>query len=100
MYTSVLLLLFASGITMHGAEALQELNLLPPIVEHVYDASAVLPEDGPLGSVLHVFIGYHDAPSLLILLVQAAYLVIFGVYIIRVYRPVAAPRPPTATSHA
>ena len=96
MYTSVLLLLFASGITMHGVQALQELNLLPPIVEHVYDVSAVLPEDGPFGSVLHVFIGYHDAPSLLILLVQAAYLVIFGVYIMRVYRPAATPQTSTA----
>jgi len=93
LYTSVLLLLFASGITMHGAQALQELGVLPPIIEHVYDVSAVLPEDGALGSVLHVFIGYHDAPSLLILLIQVAYLVVFGVYIRRVYRP-----SPTATS--
>jgi len=87
LYTSVLLLLFASGITMHGTQALQELGILPPIIEHVYDVSAVLPEGGPLGSVLHVFIGFHDAPSLLILLVQVAYLAIFGFYIIRMYRP-------------
>lgn len=94
-YTSVLLLLFASGITMHGAQALQELGVLPPIIEHVYDVSAVLPEDGPLGSVLHVFIGYHDAPSLLILLVQIGYLIVFGAYIRRVYKPV-----PTQTQAA
>jgi len=87
LYTSVLLLLFASGITMHGTQALEELGVLPPIVEHVYNVSAVLPEDSALGSVLHVFIGYHDAPSLLILLVQIAYLAIFGVYIRHVYRP-------------
>ena len=86
LYTSVLLLLFASGITMHGTQALQELGLLPPVVEHVYDVSAVLPEDSVLGSVLHVFIGYHDSPSLLILLVQIAYLAVFGAYVRRVYR--------------
>lgn len=91
LYTSVLLLLFASGVTMHGVQALQELGVAPPIVEHVYDVSAVLPEDSALGSILHVFVGYHDAPSLLILLVQAAYLVIFGFYILRVYRPVVTP---------
>jgi len=92
MYTSILLLLFASGITMHGAEALQELGYLPPIVEPVYNLSAVLPEESSvLGSILHVFIGYHDSPSLLILLVQAAYLVIFGLYIRKVYRPTTAP---------
>jgi len=90
LYTSVLLLLFASGITMHGAQALQELGVLPPIIEHVYDVSAVVPEDGALGSVLHVFVGYHDAPSLLILLVQIMYLIIFGAYIRRVYRPAPA----------
>jgi len=97
LYTSVLLLLFASGITMHGAEALQELGVLPPIIEHVYDVSAVLPEDSVVGSVLHVFIGYHDAPSLLILLVQIAYLVVFGAYVRRVYKPEVAS---VETSHA
>lgn len=97
LYTSMLLLLFASGIAMHGTQALQELGVLPPIIEHVYDVTTVLPEDSLLGSVLHVFIGYHDAPSLLILLVQAAYLVVFGAYIRRVYRP---PVTSTATSHA
>jgi len=87
LYTSVLLLLFASGITMHGTQALQELGVLPPIIEHVYNVSSVLPEDSALGSILHVFIGYHDAPSLLILLVQFTYLIVFGVYIKRVYKP-------------
>ena len=85
LYTSVLLVLFASGITMHGTQALQELGVLPPIVEHVYDTSAALPEDGALGSILQVFIGYHDAPSLLILFVQITYIVVFGIYIRRVY---------------
>jgi len=93
LYTSVLLLLFASGITMHGAQALQELGVLPPIIERVYDVSVALPENGAFGSVLHVFVCYHDAPSLLILLVQITYLVIFGAYIRRVYRPT-----PTATA--
>jgi len=87
LYTSGLLLLFASGITMHGTQALQELGVLPPVIKHVYDVSAVLPEDSLLGSVLHVFIGYHEAPSLLILLVQITYLVVFGAYIRRIYRP-------------
>jgi len=87
LYTSVLLLLFASGVTMHGTQALQELGVLPPIIEHVYDVSAVLSEESLVGSVLHVFIGYHDAPSLLVLLVQIAYLILFGTYVRRVYRP-------------
>jgi len=101
LYTSVLLLLFASGITMHGALALQELGVLPPIIEHVYNVSAVLPEDSALGSVLHVFVGYHDAPSLLILLVQVAYLAVFGVYIRRVYSPKSTSiQTHVATSHA
>jgi len=86
LYTSILLILFASGITMHGAKALQELGVLPSIVERVYDLSSILPEDGPLGSVLHVFFGYHDAPSLLLLLVQFGYLAIFGSYVREVNR--------------
>ena len=91
LYTSVLLLLFASGITMHGTKVLQELGVLPPIIEHLYDMSSMLPEDGLLGSILHVFIGYHDMPSLLMLLVQITYLVVFGAYIRRVYKPAVRP---------
>jgi len=86
MYTSVLLLLFASGITMHGAMAFQELGVLPPIIEHVYNSGGILPEEGVLGSVLHVFTGYHESPSLLILLIQMIYLAIFGTYIWMIYR--------------
>jgi high-affinity iron transporter len=93
MYTSILLILFASGITMHGAKALQELGVLPSIVERVYDLSSILPEDGPLGSVLHVFFGYHDAPSLLLLLVQFGYLAIFGSYVREVYRKTRIKQP-------
>jgi len=92
MYTSVLLLLFASGITMHGTMALQELGVLPPIVEHLYDSSAILPEDSALGSILHVFTGYHDSPSLVVLLAQIIYLAIFGAYIRVIYKA-----PKTAT---
>jgi len=100
IYTSVLLLLFASGITMHGTQALQELGVLPPIINHVYDVSAALPEDSLLGSVLHVFSGYYEAPSLLVLLVQITYLVAFGAYIRRVYRPaVRSMQNSTAISH-
>jgi len=91
IYTSALLLIFASGITMHGTMALQELGVLQPIIEHVYDASAVLPEDSVLGSVLHVFTGYHESPSLLVLLVQIAYLAIFGTYVRIVYKTRKAP---------
>jgi len=91
MYTSVLLLIFASGITMHGTMALQELGILPPIIEHVYDVGAVLPEDSVFGSVLHVFTGYHESPSLLILIAQIAYLAVFGTYIRRVYKTPKAP---------
>jgi len=43
--------------------------------------------------VLHVFIGYHDAPSLLLLLVQFSYLVIFSVYVYKVYKPATAVSP-------
>jgi len=100
LYTSILLLLFASGIAMHGTQALQELGVAPPIIEHVYDVSAVLPESSVLGSVLHVFIGYHDSPSLLILLVQISYLAVFGAYIRRVYKPRAvSAQTSTATPH-
>jgi len=85
MYTSVLLILLASGIVMHGAESLQELGILSPLMKHVYDLSAVLPEGGAVGSLIHILTGYHDSPSLMMLMVQLGYLAVFGVYTWRVY---------------
>ncbi|MGQ9515147.1 MAG: FTR1 family iron permease [Thermoproteota archaeon] len=88
LYTSSFLLLFASGILMHGIQELQELGTLPPIIERVYDTSAILPEESVLGSLLYVFVGYQEAPSLLAIFLQFVYLIIFGTYLYKVYKSV------------
>lgn len=75
VYTSVLLMAFCSGILKVGVEDLVQLGLAPSLLDRVYDASAILPEQGIVGGLLYVFVGYTDSPPLTPLLVQLIYLV-------------------------
>jgi high-affinity iron transporter len=74
MYTSILLLVFSSGILKIGVQNMTDLGVFPPLVDHIYDASDFLSEESVAGSLLYVFVGYTDGSALLPLLVQIAYL--------------------------
>ena len=63
--TSVLLLLFASGLFAHGIHELQEAGWLPVFVEHLWDLKPVLDDGSLAGSLLRTLVGYNDNPSLL-----------------------------------
>ncbi len=71
--TSVLLILFAAGLVAHGIHELQEANLVPTIIEHVWDLNPpvnpdgshpLLHENGYVGSILTSLFGYNGNPSL------------------------------------
>ncbi|MBI5166613.1 MAG: FTR1 family protein [candidate division NC10 bacterium] len=76
--TGLLLIFIAAGLVAHIAMALQEMGLLPAVVEHVWDTSHVLTDESLVGRILHAFIGYHSRPSLLQAIGYLGYLVIFG----------------------
>ncbi len=76
--TSILLLLFAAGLLAHGTHEFHEAAVIPPIIEHVWDTNSVLHEASPLGSLLKAVFGYNGNPSLVEVLVYAAYLVLVG----------------------
>ncbi len=63
--TSALLLIFAAGLFAHGIHEYQEAGLLPVIIEHVWDTSAILSQSSTLGELLSAIVGYTAAPSLL-----------------------------------
>lgn len=76
--TGILLLLVAAGLVASGVHELQEAHLLPVLVEQVWDTSAILSEQGVVGSFLKALFGYNADPSFLEVVVYFAYLVIVG----------------------
>ena len=83
--SSFFLILFAAGLVSHGIHEFEEANILPPIVEHVWDLNPDAPlsgqgiypifhEDGSIGSIAKGLFGYNGSPSLLEVLSYLFYL--------------------------
>lgn len=99
-YTSVILIVFAAGLTAYGVHELNEAGIIPPIIEHVYDINPavnpdgsypLLHEKGVVGSILKSLIGYNGNPSLTEVIAYAAYWLVVGSYVLRIYRPKPTP---------
>ncbi len=58
-----LLMLLAAGMASQAANNLVLVDILPPLIDTLWDSSGILSEDSFLGSVLHVMVGYSDRPS-------------------------------------
>jgi len=63
-FTSIILLFFAAGLVGHAVHELNELNWIPPIVEHVYNLNSIVPETSTVGEFLKALFGYNGNPSL------------------------------------
>ncbi len=73
--TGILLVFFAAGLLAHGVHEFNEVGWIPPIIEHVWDASPILSEESAAGETLKALFGYNANPSLTEVL---AYLGYFG----------------------
>ena len=71
--TGALLLLVAAGLLASGVNKLIALDYLSPIVPQVWNTSWLVRDGSPVGAVLGALIGYRSRPSLLEVLVFAAY---------------------------
>jgi len=58
-----LLMLLAAGMASQAAENLVAIEVLPPLVDPLWDTSSWLPQSGVVGSLLHVLAGYNDHPT-------------------------------------
>jgi len=83
--TSILLILFAAGLVAHGIHELQEANVIPTAIEHLWDINPpvnpdgsypILHERGYVGSILRGLFGYNGNPSLIEVLSWFVYLAI------------------------
>ena len=81
--TSVLLILFAAGLTAYGVHELQEAGIVPVFVEHVWDTNPIVDEGATVGVFLKALFGYNGNPSLLEVVAYMSYLVVVGVASLR-----------------
>lgn len=72
--TSIVLIVFAAGLLAHGIHEFEEAALIPPVIEHVWNTGAVLPDSSGLGRFLTAIVGYSSDPSLVEALAYFAYL--------------------------
>ena len=91
-YTSVILVIFAAGLLGYGIHEFIEADLLPPIIEHVWDINPPdvthpLHENGAIGSIFKALIGYDGNPELLRVIVYVGYWLLVGTYLLKIYAP-------------
>jgi len=77
--TSIILILFAAGLVAHGVHEFNELGLIPPVIENLWDINPILDEKSTLGEVLKALLGYNGNPSLTEVISYLFYLIILGV---------------------
>lgn len=71
--TEIMLLLLAAALLVSGVERLMSMELLPPLVDPLWDSSALLDDMSPLGNVLAVLTGYRAHPALTSVLAYGGY---------------------------
>ncbi|MDQ7003416.1 MAG: FTR1 family protein [Ghiorsea sp.] len=58
-----LLILLAAGMASQAASNLVLVDMIPPIIDTVWDSSFILSDESLMGEILHVMVGYDSQPS-------------------------------------
>lgn len=74
--TGALLMLIAAGLAAQAASFLVQAGLLPPLGYSVWDTSSILSEDGTVGFLLHILVGYISRPMGIQIIFYAATLLL------------------------
>jgi high-affinity iron transporter len=61
--TGWVVLLLAAGLAANAAGYLTQVGLVPSLSPQLWDTSGILRQDGAVGQLLHILIGYNDRPS-------------------------------------
>ena len=61
--TNILLVLLAAGLAGQAADKLVQADVLPTLVDRLWDSSWLLSEASLPGKTLHILVGYSDHPS-------------------------------------
>ncbi|VVD86475.1 FTR1 family iron permease [Pandoraea horticolens] len=71
--TEIMLLFLAAGLLESGLDRLISLELVPALVDQLWDTSAILDDASPFGSLVATLTGYRAHPAGMNLLVYAVY---------------------------
>jgi len=74
-----LLIVLAAGMASQSVENLVMVDVLPPLIDPLWNMSASLPQSGVPGEILHVMTGYSDQPSGMQVLAFATTLILMAV---------------------
>lgn len=94
----ILLLFFAAGLLGDAIQNMQQLGWLPFATTSMWNTAHILPESSTLGDILHTFLGYAEAPTILQGIFYAAYLLIAGSLFARLTRKPGAPSSPSSAT--
>ncbi|HZJ03798.1 MAG TPA: FTR1 family protein, partial [Thermoleophilia bacterium] len=81
--TGAVIVVLAAGMLAYGLHELQEVGLVPVLVEHLWDMNGVLDEKVGVGAFLKSLVGYNENPSLLEVAAYWTYLAVVGWLFIR-----------------
>lgn len=87
--SEAVLLLLAAALLVSGTEKLIGLDILPPLVEPLWDSAFLLDDGAGFGNFVAQFTGYRARPSLTALLVFGLY---WATMLVALRRPIAARR--------
>lgn len=76
--TTSFLIVVAAGLVGHSVMALQELGWISVGGKTAWDLGWLIPNDALVGRLLHAFVGYEAAPTLLMVFAYMAYVLFFG----------------------
>jgi high-affinity iron transporter len=78
LVTSLLLIIFAAGMTARGVHELVEAGVLPGIIQPVWNSASIVSEQSLLGQLLAALFGYSSDPSLTEALAYLGYFVVIA----------------------
>jgi high-affinity iron transporter len=84
--SEIVLLLLAGALFVSAVEKMISLDVLPPLVDRLWDTSGVIDDSGRVGGMLASLTGYRARPALLPLLLLASYWAVVGVLLRRLPR--------------
>lgn len=81
--TSLVLLFSAAGLMVAGTNRLIEMDVLPAIVDPLWNTSWLLDASTMFGGIVAAFTGYRSNPSLMLVLMYAGYWIFAGLWMKR-----------------
>ncbi|MGS0740615.1 FTR1 family iron permease [Glaciimonas sp. GG7] len=93
--TEIILLFLAAGLLLMGVERLMSLDVIPTLIDPIWDSSGLLDDSGTFGNLVGTLTGYRAHPALMSLLVYVAYWVVVLLFLKR-----ATPKKPSQTQLA